>query len=195
MRWPYVIDNRNTAGITKTRKVAGRRSTLFWVNSDQKSVETGSREETLKRIRSHVMSEHNRRKRLENTRRYKSKTWKSLAFRPGEANSSERSPTFSDGSMSKDSQWASESDDYPFRSPSLSADEGRTPSTQVSRKSSPAATFEVLEWETKSAKGSPWSYVGQGIVDPFVSGLIQLSDRTTGHLQFCKSVLEPGRFC
>ncbi|PLB45513.1 hypothetical protein P170DRAFT_449198 [Aspergillus steynii IBT 23096] len=68
----------------KADNASGGRSTLFWVNSDQQSVSEGTREDTLKRIRSHVMSEHNRKKRLENTKRYKSKTWKHLAFQPVE---------------------------------------------------------------------------------------------------------------
>lgn len=39
---------------------------LFWVNTDQQSASVGINEETLKRIRSHVMLEHNRIKRLNN---------------------------------------------------------------------------------------------------------------------------------
>ncbi|PYI13166.1 hypothetical protein BO99DRAFT_438473 [Aspergillus violaceofuscus CBS 115571] len=81
-------------GVTKARKprktnnASGGKSTLFWVHTDPKSVSEGTREETLKRIRSHVMSEHNRKKRLENTKRYKSKTWKHLAFQPVETTAS-----------------------------------------------------------------------------------------------------------
>lgn len=184
---------RNASGVTKPiRKVGGGRSTLFWVNSDQKSVQGGSREETLKRIRSHVMSEHNRKKRLENTRRYKSKTWKSLAFRPVEAGSAEPSPTFSDASMSKDSNWVSEPEDSPFRSPSLSDGDGGTPPAIQSRNSfSGVGSFEVFpanpiapEWEIVTAKSGPWSYLGQGVSDPFTASQIPLSDRMSGHLQF-----------
>lgn len=64
------------------RKKPSSRSTLFWVHSDPQSATEGSREETLKRIRSHVMSEHNRKKR-ETTKRH-AKTWKHLAFQPVE---------------------------------------------------------------------------------------------------------------
>lgn len=87
--------NRN--GVTKPRKsrksnnAAAGKSTLFWVHTDPQSVSEGTREETLKRIRSHVMSEHNRKKRLENTKRYKSKTWKHLAFQPVETTASSSS--------------------------------------------------------------------------------------------------------
>ncbi|KAL4804775.1 hypothetical protein BDV18DRAFT_142480 [Aspergillus unguis] len=64
----------------------GRPGTLFWVNNDQQSVAEGTREETLKMIRSHVMSEHNRKKRLESNKRVsdKGKSWKNLAFQPVE---------------------------------------------------------------------------------------------------------------
>ncbi|KAE8378928.1 hypothetical protein BDV26DRAFT_260564 [Aspergillus bertholletiae] len=75
----------------KPSNASGGRSTLFWVHSDPQSAAQGRREETLKRIRSHVMSEHNRKKRLENTKRYKSKTWKHLAFQPPETATSSSS--------------------------------------------------------------------------------------------------------
>ncbi|KAJ5669070.1 hypothetical protein N7462_010140 [Penicillium macrosclerotiorum] len=54
--------------VRKSRKpanAAGGKSTLFWVHTDPESASSGTKEETLKRIRSHVMSEHNRKKRLE----------------------------------------------------------------------------------------------------------------------------------
>ncbi|KAJ5137648.1 hypothetical protein N7526_003881 [Penicillium atrosanguineum] len=74
--------------VRKPRKsanaAAAGKSTLFWVHTDQESAAGGTKEETLKRIRSHVMSEHNRKKRLENTKRYKSKSFKHLAFQPPE---------------------------------------------------------------------------------------------------------------
>ncbi|KAL4885838.1 fungal-specific transcription factor domain-containing protein [Aspergillus karnatakaensis] len=78
------------AAVSKVRKprkqgnASQGRSTLFWVHNDPQSVAEGTREETLKLIRSHVMSEHNRKKRLENNKRYKSKAWKHLAFQPVE---------------------------------------------------------------------------------------------------------------
>lgn len=77
----------------KTTNASSSRSTLFWVHTDPQSVSEGTREETLKRIRSHVMSEHNRKKRLENTKRYKSKTWKHLAFQPVETTGPNSSST------------------------------------------------------------------------------------------------------
>ncbi|KAF7115293.1 hypothetical protein CNMCM5793_001929 [Aspergillus hiratsukae] len=95
-------NNRQDVGksaVSKLRKprkntnASNGRSTLFWVHTDPQSVSEGTREETLKRIRSHVMSEHNRKKRLENTKRYKSKTWKHLAFQPVETTGSNSSTT------------------------------------------------------------------------------------------------------
>jgi hypothetical protein len=82
--------NSGKTAVTKVRKprkqgnASQGRSTLFWVHNDPQSVAEGTREETLKLIRSHVMSEHNRKKRLENNKRYKNKAWKHLAFQPVE---------------------------------------------------------------------------------------------------------------
>ncbi|KAE8359462.1 hypothetical protein BDV27DRAFT_149572 [Aspergillus caelatus] len=96
--------------VTKARKprkpsnASGGRSTLFWVHSDPQSAAQGTRDETLKRIRSHVMSEHNRKKRLENTKRYKSKTWKHLAFQPPETAASSSSASTPLASALGDSQ-------------------------------------------------------------------------------------------
>ncbi|KAL5338403.1 hypothetical protein BJX70DRAFT_203393 [Aspergillus crustosus] len=86
------------AAVSKVRKprkqgnASQGRSTLFWVHNDPQSVAEGTREETLKLIRSHVMSEHNRKKRLENNKRYKSKAWKHLAFQPVETAASSSAP-------------------------------------------------------------------------------------------------------
>ncbi|KAL1966650.1 hypothetical protein VTN77DRAFT_4061 [Rasamsonia byssochlamydoides] len=175
----------------KPRKAApaAGRSTLFWVNSDPQSVKAGSREEMLKRIRSHVMSEHNRKKRLENTRRYnKSKTWKNLAYRPP-AGSSHPSPTSSESSSSKDSV-SSDRDDSPSHSPPNSG-ERVIPSSEIVPAHSPRgiikdlqAGYPVQDWVDVTTAVVPWSYVGHGMNDPFDSTRVQLSDRQFGHLQF-----------
>lgn len=59
-------------------------STLFWAHTDPQSALEGIREETLKRICSHVMSEHNYHKKRQDTKRHSTKTWKHLAFQPVE---------------------------------------------------------------------------------------------------------------
>jgi hypothetical protein len=180
--------NETSSVSRKPRKAstAAGRSTLFWVNSDPQSVKGGSREETLKRIRSHVMSEHNRKKRLENTRRYnKSKTWKNLAYRP---QAGHPSPTSSDSSNSKDS---SDRDDSPSLSPAHSA-ERVTPSSETTPAYSPRgiindlqAGYQTEDWDDGTAV-VPWSYVGQGMDDPFSATRVPLSNRQFEHLQFCK---------
>ncbi|KAL1980369.1 hypothetical protein VTN96DRAFT_4240 [Rasamsonia emersonii] len=170
-------------------RTAGGRSTLFWVNSDPQSVKGGSREETLKRIRSHVMSEHNRKKRLENTRRYnKSKTWKSLAYRPP-AGASHPSPSSSESSTSKDSV-SSDRDESPSHSPPNSV-ERVTPSSDVVPAHSPRgiirdlqAGYPVQDWGDVATAVVPLSYVGQGMNDPFQSTRVQLSGRHVAHLHF-----------
>ncbi|OJK01310.1 hypothetical protein ASPACDRAFT_1866705 [Aspergillus aculeatus ATCC 16872] len=68
----------------KPRTAPGARAgrpTLFWIHANPKSISKGTRAEDLKRIRSHVMSEHNRKKRLASTQLHKRRTWKQVAFR------------------------------------------------------------------------------------------------------------------
>jgi hypothetical protein len=160
-------------------------------------VRGGSREETLKRIRSHVMSEHNRKKRLENTRRYnnKSKTWKNLAFRPDTGASSRSSPTSSETSSLKDTPSPDNREDSPTHSPPKST-ERLSPASEIIIVHSPSGIIkdlqagQVQEWEAATNGmafvGAPWSYVGQGINDPFNTTRVQLSEQQFGHLEFCK---------
>lgn len=188
--------------LPRPRKTGGYgRSTFFWVNANPQSVKGGSREEMLKRIRSHVMSEHNRKKRLENTRRYKSKAWKSLAYRPVDASAQSRLPTPPADSPPRDMVCSSESDDTQASSPENSVDlwqpTPRTTSTTIASLSPHheeeeeangyGAEFQVLNRQSspESAVGiAPWSFVGQGVKDPFNSSQVQLTDRMFQHLQF-----------
>lgn len=193
----------------KTNNGPGGRSTLFWVHTDPQSVSEGTREETLKRIRSHVMSEHNRKKRMENTKRYnKGKTWKHLAFQPVEtAASSAAAPTTSTTAPS-------------HRSPSKTA----SPKSRISSDSSPSSSPEEVKRESPqqaiaavsdtevvaypasvtTADGyggsppfqpyvvetaqsmSPYAYLGPGGKDPFSVMHTPLTDRMMRHLQHCK---------
>ncbi|KAG2419230.1 hypothetical protein HFD88_004025 [Aspergillus terreus] len=190
----------------KANNGPGGRSTLFWVHTDPQSVSEGTREETLKRIRSHVMSEHNRKKRMENTKRYnKGKTWKHLAFQPVEtAASSAAAPTTSTTAPS-------------HRSPSKTA----SPKSRISSDSSPSSSPEEVKRESPqqaiaavsdtrvvaypasvtTADGyggsppfqpyvvettqsmSPYAYLGPGGKDPFSVMHTPLTDRMMRHLQ------------
>lgn len=154
------------------------KSALFWVHMDSRSVSNGPREDTLKRIRSHVMSEHNRKKRLENDKRYKTKPWKHLAFQPVETTTT----------ASGDVGPATIS---PF-SPAPSA----TPAPSMVQDDEEL----VVSPTTTSAEGevvpqsSPWSYLGTGANDPFYTTHTHLSDRMMRHLRHCKfAVLLEGR--
>ncbi|OQD87255.1 hypothetical protein PENANT_c006G05815 [Penicillium antarcticum] len=71
------------AKVRKPRKAntnASGKSTLFWVNSDPQTAAEGTKEETLKSIRSHVMSEHNRKKRMESTKQYNKDKWRQTPY-------------------------------------------------------------------------------------------------------------------
>lgn len=144
------------------------------------------------------MSEHNRKKRLENTRRYnKSKTWKNLAYRPP-AGASHPSPSSSESSTSKDSV-SSDRDESPSHSPPNSA-EHATPSSDVvparSRRGiirDLQAGYPVQNWEDVTTAVVPLSYVGQGMSDPFQATRVQLSSRQVAHLHFCRHPLSSSR--
>jgi hypothetical protein len=183
------------------RKANGR-SPLFWVNADVQSVKGGSREATLKRIRSHVMSEHNRKKRLENTRRYnKSKTWKNLAFRPETVvktnnssptslkASSSTSPSSSvtssppGNASSKDSTSPESTQDVPLPTESVSK---LGSETAVAQTLSVPPVIEKSKWIPTNTH-SPWSTLGASQMDPFNAAQVPVSNSHFQHLRLCKS--------
>ncbi|PYH98210.1 hypothetical protein BO71DRAFT_395504 [Aspergillus ellipticus CBS 707.79] len=203
--------NRN--GVTKPRKprkannAPAGKSTLFWVHTDPQSVSEGTREETLKRIRSHVMSEHNRKKRLENTKRYKSKTWKHLAFQPVETTASSSSAaaaasTSPPGPSHK--QTVTESSSFGTRITSDSSSSGSSSPEQRYKEEPETALVvtDVASYPAVSAgtvdnysveapsnneltpvqPSSPWVYLG-GALDPFNAMHTVMSDRMGRHLQ------------
>ncbi|PYH49056.1 uncharacterized protein BP01DRAFT_119931 [Aspergillus saccharolyticus JOP 1030-1] len=207
----------NKNGVTKARKprktnnASGGRSTLFWVHTDPKSVSEGTREETLKRIRSHVMSEHNRKKRLENTKRHKSKTWKHLAFQPVETTASSSAAAAPSASQTNPSpkQTVTESSfgaRNTSESPSPSSSSSASSSPEQRHREEPQNALVVTEASsypvvTSAAVNtysidapsshefspvqlaSPWTLVGQGGSDPFNTSHTVLSDRMSRHLQ------------
>ncbi|KAL6230418.1 hypothetical protein BDW75DRAFT_72968 [Aspergillus navahoensis] len=185
------------------------RSTLFWVHNDPQSVAEGNREETLKLIRSHVMSEHNRKKRLESNKRYKSKTWKHLAFQPVETAASS-STTASTAALSAESSLqpsrTSRNSPRPGQPSSSESSESPSPDDQ-STKEEPEHADVGHEYslvsegpvdnyglQTESQvfaivqDPSPYTYVGQGTSDPFSTMHTPLSERMYRHLQhfLCK---------
>ncbi|OJJ46936.1 hypothetical protein ASPZODRAFT_115707 [Penicilliopsis zonata CBS 506.65] len=184
----------------KPRKAAnaGGRSTLFWVHTDPQSVSEGTREETLKRIRSHVMSEHNRKKRLENTKRYKSKTFKHLAFQPVEtiarppdghvtasssSSASERRVSKASSSRSNSSTSSTSRsgklarrEEFLLNAAAAAADAAITTAVVTDSDSSPASSTSVT-------RKIPWSPFLEGGIDPFDTTHTPLSDRMSRHLQ------------
>ncbi|PWY91207.1 hypothetical protein BO70DRAFT_392855 [Aspergillus heteromorphus CBS 117.55] len=212
-RAPRQDVNRN--GVTKLRKprktnnASAGKSTLFWVHTDPQSVSEGTREETLKRIRSHVMSEHNRKKRLENTKRYKSKTWKHLAFQPVETTASSSSSATAASSTSppgpSHKQTVTESPSFGTRITSDSSSSGSSSPEQrhkeepdnalvvtnvASHPAVSAGTVDNYSLEAPSHNAltpvqpaSPWVYLGSGGSDPFNAMHTVMSDRMGRHLQ------------
>lgn len=188
------------------QKSGSSRSPLFWVNSDPQTVQKGSREQTLKRIRSHVMSEHNRKKRLENTRRYnKSKTWKNLAYRPEPIASSQLSRTVessisspsSSSTSDRSSSKSSSSPEIRERSPPNSLKTSRSSSsikseTSISFSSLQVPTPEALHDQQLSVVSSHEQssvpkilYSGTEEVDPFHAMQVRLSEAQYQHFKFC----------
>lgn len=198
----------------KTTNASNGRSTLFWVHTDPQSVSEGTREETLKRIRSHVMSEHNRKKRLENTKRYKSKTWKHLAFQPVETTSSNSSsataasapaPSSASSSPAFEQNTTTSSPTIPSTQhdqraeqehdqgqPQIKEEEGQFELAVTKRNDNvesygvgaPSQTQSVDPEQSRSSP--PWDGLGQGGKDPFNTLHTPLSDRMYRHLQHCK---------
>lgn len=178
--------NPNPNGVTKLRKQqprkgnnasGGRSSSLFWVHTDPQSASEGTREETLKRIRSHVMSEHNRKKR-ENTKRYTSKTWKHLAFQPVE--------TTATAAAANTATTKSTSPAGSSRSPNSATSRSQaSPVVEEQETESPDAV-QADNTGSVMVPAQPWGYLGQGAKDPFCMTHTPLSDRMFRHLQNCK---------
>ncbi|PKX98335.1 uncharacterized protein P174DRAFT_436736 [Aspergillus novofumigatus IBT 16806] len=195
----------------KTTNVSNGRSTLFWVHTDPQSVSEGTREETLKRIRSHVMSEHNRKKRLENTKRYKSKTWKHLAFQPVETTSSNSSSTTAASASAPTSASSSSAfeQNTSTSSPAISSTQHHQQAKQEHDQGQPQIKEEEEQFElvvtkrtgnvdsysvgtssqtqtvgrVQSRSSPPWDGLGHGGKDPFNTLHTPLSDRMYRHLQ------------
>ena len=138
----------------------------------------GAREDTLKRIRSHVMSEHNRKKRLENTKRYKTKAWKHLAFQPVE--------TTSATGQTGPSRVNSFSTECSSPSPFKREDDGPSDAVGFPACSSVAGSEGHAVDALVVANETPWTYLGTGANDPFSMTHTPLTDRMLRHLQHCK---------
>lgn len=196
-------ERNGSSSIRKPRKAAhttAGKSTLFWVNTDPQSASGGNKEETLKRIRSHVMSEHNRKKRLESTKRYKTKPYRHPVFQKPEAFPSASRPSRSpQGSVSSSPSSSSNSrrsshvaetepaSQQLVHSTSPAFDHYRAAPVEVWDESWDDGGFdEVVGFPATQAAPSLWSYVGSGAHDPFNTGHTQLTDRMMRHLQNCK---------
>ncbi|KKK23553.1 hypothetical protein ARAM_006166 [Aspergillus rambellii] len=153
------------------------------------------------------MSEHNRKKRLENTKRYKSKAWKHLAFQPVETTASTAAagsssltsstrPTQEPPSKSSRLHPNRPDSAEPSDSPSpgqLPLEENEGPSVTETTNYPPVSAANVDGYAKETAPqsqaiapiqtSSPWAFLGPGMKDPFDTGHTQLSGRMYQHLQ------------
>jgi hypothetical protein len=183
---PPTAPSRKTTRVRKPRKNTNNgsagKSTLFWVNSDQQTAAAGTTDETLKRIRSHVMSEHNRKKRMESTEQYNKSKWKHSPYQPPTTNpgalvpAEHFHPCINSSASLSGSQISNEQE--------LEQVEELATSTAVGYPDTQAATYDC-------GFGSAWSYVGQGANDPFHTGHTQLTDRMMRHLRVCECLFRP----
>lgn len=213
--------NTGKNAVTKVRKprkqgnASQGRSTLFWVHNDPQSVAEGTREETLKLIRSHVMSEHNRKKRLDTNKRSKSKAWKHLAFQPVETTASSSAtagssataaPSATESSSRQASRRKSRKTARPAESTSSSSSsESPSPDELVKEEQDTAhgdvdEEYPMVSGDSVDSYGvdadskalavlhdpTPYTYIGQGTSDPFNTTHTPLSERMYRHLQHCK---------
>ncbi|KAJ5267571.1 hypothetical protein N7478_010379 [Penicillium angulare] len=176
-----------SAKVRKPRKTGNAvgKSTLFWVNTDPQTASAGTKEETLKRIRSHVMSEHNRKKRLESTKRYKSKTWKHLPFQPPEQIPGGVGPPRPPAPPSSVSSTSTPSEN---RRTSYAIDDDTDTDLVPYTSSAGYASGDLSEswddtgfdgvvgYQSRSATAPIWTYIGPGAHDPFNTGHTQLTD-------------------
>lgn len=180
------------------RDASAKKQSLFWVHSDPQSVAEGAKEDTLKRIRSHVMAEHNRKKRLENTRRHKSQTWDRVGFQSTEAMAVDdadfppQRPPPLDSLSALDLPPSCSSTSSSSSPPILDVDaaaNGVVATQNEFVKSSPSSSVGIStsspDRRSSTAVASPWSYVAHGSVDPFNALHTQLSERMLRHLQCC----------
>ncbi|KAJ5748601.1 uncharacterized protein N7511_010297 [Penicillium nucicola] len=186
------------AKVRKPRKAnanASGKSTLFWVNSDPQTAAEGTTEETLKRIRSHVMSEHNRKKRMESTKQYNKDKWKQTPYQtPAGALGSATSGRGLGPARASISSAASLAGSGRRISEESEVEEVGMSNALVTSSSSSSAGYPVGSgasiWEQgdhgygeAAAYPSIWSCVGQGANDPFHTGHTQLTDRMMSHLR------------
>ena len=145
------------------------RSSLFWIHTDPQSVPNGTSAEDLKRIRSHVMSEHNRKKRLENTKQYKSRACKQSAYRLESTLSTPSDAAVELSGETNNGQTEFGSNDFTYEA--ILQDD-----TTVHTLPVPSQAIAVTPW-----MGGPES------IDPFGMSHTPLTDRMMRHLRHCKS--------
>ncbi|CAG7924640.1 unnamed protein product [Penicillium olsonii] len=165
----------------KTGNASAGKSTLFWVNSDAQTAAEGTKEETLKRIRSHVMSEHNRKKRIESTKQYNKSKWKQSPYEPPITETQALVPAGPAPSIITPP--ASLANSRMSEEQELDVEEIIPTSAGYAEVSVPSWDGIGFDSSVAYPRPSAWSYIGQGANDPFNTGHTQLTDRMMRHLR------------
>ncbi|KAI3152036.1 transcriptional regulator family: Fungal Specific TF [Penicillium roqueforti] len=182
---PKASSRKTTTRVRKPRKADNAstgKSTLFWVNSDQQTAAAGTTDETLKRIRSHVMSEHNRKKRMGNGEQSNKSKWKNSPCQPTTTTNTGALDTAGPvgscigSSVNLSSSQISDEQE-------LEQVEELVTSTAVGYPAMQAASWNDSGFGGAVAYPSAWSYLGQGANDPFHTGHTHLTDRMMRHLR------------
>lgn len=159
-------------------------SKLEWVHSDVQTVAGGQTQENRRIVRSHVMAEHRRKKRLQDLERYQKTRFNPLSLRlvqrpsqgQRQASAAEQSPEIlSDASGPSDiDSGRSVPLPWVYRVQDNAPEDGEN---QIL-----SAKKGVSSWPNPSI----WSPVGQGSGDPFATMAANLRGRMQGHLHYCK---------
>ncbi|GAD92093.1 hypothetical protein NFIA_080900 [Paecilomyces variotii No. 5] len=163
-------------------------SKLEWVHSDVQTVASGQTQENRRIVRSHVMAEHRRKKRLQDIERYQKTRFNPLPLRlvqrpaPGQhqsnvaeqlsESSSDSGSSDIDGGRPVPLPWV-----YRFQNNEPEDGENQI----LSAKKAVAA----------SSSRSIWTPVGQGSGDPFAAMAASLTGRMHSHLHYFVNVLVP----
>jgi hypothetical protein len=178
-----------TGSLAEDGRRSNKRSTrpsskLEWVHSDAQTVASGQTEENRRLVRSHVMAEHRRKKRLQDIERYQKTRFSPLPLRLMQR------PAAGQTSSSVPEKHLKGSTDV-TRSRDIAVD-SFIPLPWVDRLHDAGVEDEenqilsVNKVAAGQSNRSLCTYVGQGSGDPFCTMATNLTERMQGHLHYCK---------
>ncbi|KAJ9221667.1 transcriptional regulator family: Fungal Specific TF [Paecilomyces variotii] len=182
---PAEDDHRSNKRSAATRPP----SKLEWVHSDVQTVAGGQTQENRRIVRSHVMAEHRRKKRLQDLERYQKTRFNPLSLRlvqrpsqgQRQASVAEQSPEIlSDASGPSDiDSGRSVPLPWVYRVQDNAPEDGENQILPAKK--------GVSSWPNPSI----WSPVGQGSGDPFATMATNLRGRMQGHLHYFVNEVVP----